>query len=821
MLTFICEAKMSPHASFLVGSLMVSIGGAFNLEEMMSSGGGFDPNAASGGGGAPPLVAPLSVVHHHCDLGGASEGDCKCQLPGYRAVGGGCSSTAAFSASWPTLDGKGWRCSGGPEAKTADVFCANIETTIKVSDAADTENWTNGAGHDCMSYMASGWCANGAAVPGMEWTQGAAYKNPEANCVACGKTTGNDLLETSCDAGSFMLGGGCQAVGWRFSSSHPSGDANKWTCGGHGGAKQARLICSATTQANYLPVASCDVASGCSAPMGLAHNNGEVASVKCPSDSWLIGGACEALSNSFEIHQATRHSEDAYFCGGSGSHKNSYGICLAKPVTTTTSTTTTTTTTTTTAPVCTCPHGIPASGAGCPVDGMVQCAVCVGAYHLSSANDCQVNLCSCPHGEIATGDACQNHATEVCKAGSCHGGYFMVGTSCAQHKTCASSHYISSAGTVADDVQCAPITTCKSGHYAAVEATATSNRHCAEKLCTCPDGAPARGEACPAHGTAMCTSCFPGYRLESRVVDGDVKLCALNECTCAHGSAATGALCTAHKEEHCSSCGANKHMDGKVCKPNVDCTGSQYISKEATATSDRECGKVSTCTHTQFLVAAATKYADTDCQEHAKCGDGTWEEFPGTPTEDATCTKHKVCGEGEFESVVPWLLADRECEPCPPGSYCVDMKKRLCTAGSIQPKPKRSSCDSCEVVDAMRRYGTQGKMGQIACTPIPLDCKAETWGEWGTCTRSCGGGTRTRRRLTEAQLPCNLPVQQMCSMEWGGGAGCHHLVLVQTEACKADSCPIDCVSSEWQSWGTCTATCGGGVSTRLRKVVTK
>ena len=51
----------------------------------------------------------------------------------------------------------------------------------------DTPNFNNGYGHGCASYVANGWCKDGAAVSGQEWTLGVTYRTPEHNCCECGK----------------------------------------------------------------------------------------------------------------------------------------------------------------------------------------------------------------------------------------------------------------------------------------------------------------------------------------------------------------------------------------------------------------------------------------------------------------------------------------------------------------------------------------------------------------------------------------------------------------------------------------------------------
>jgi len=83
----------------------------------------------------------------------------------------------------------------------------------------------------------------------------------------------------------------------------------------------------------------------------------------------------------------------------------------------------------------------------------------------------------------------------------------------------------------------------------------------------------------------------------------------------------------------------------------------------------------------------------------------------------------------------------------------------------------------------------------------PVDC---TWSEWlvDPCTVECGGGTRTSTRHIAIQA------------DWGGKLcfGLDHTI----EECNTDPCPVDCTRSEWSSWSSCTAECGGGTMTRTR-----
>jgi complement component 6 len=138
-------------------------------------------------------------------------------------------------------------------------------------------------------------------------------------------------------------------------------------------------------------------------------------------------------------------------------------------------------------------------------------------------------------------------------------------------------------------------------------------------------------------------------------------------------------------------------------------------------------------------------------------------------------------------------------------------------------------------------------------------CAVSAWGEWTQCTQACGGGTRARVRTIVsaekgAQCPplqeraaCNTqrcaPSQECtmtawgswskCSVECGGGtqsrtravvagssgsARCPS--LVETQKCNSQACaPATCQVGPWGEWSACTATCGGGMRTRSRTVV--
>jgi len=93
------------------------------------------------------------------------------------------------------------------------------------------------------------------------------------------------------------------------------------------------------------------------------------------------------------------------------------------------------------------------------------------------------------------------------------------------------------------------------------------------------------------------------------------------------------------------------------------------------------------------------------------------------------------------------------------------------------------------------------KMRSGDSPPIFKDCDVSKW-EPEECSASCAGGSMILTR--EVEQPSD------------GGTKC--LPLVALRRCNEQHCPIPCKVEPWEAWSKCTADCGGGTESRMKKV---
>ncbi|MBL7543226.1 MAG: prepilin-type N-terminal cleavage/methylation domain-containing protein [Bdellovibrionaceae bacterium] len=112
--------------------------------------------------------------------------------------------------------------------------------------------------------------------------------------------------------------------------------------------------------------------------------------------------------------------------------------------------------------------------------------------------------------------------------------------------------------------------------------------------------------------------------------------------------------------------------------------------------------------------------------------------------------------------------------------------------GSITCAPLYSGqCNAATQV--MNGINTSG-VAQCTTKVQPTNCPTPCVGGWGSCSKTCGGGTQTYAVITPAT---------------NGGPACTSPAPGATQACNSNPCAVNCVGS----WSACSEPCGGGYMT--------
>uniref|UniRef100_A0A3Q3AAE4 SCO-spondin n=1 Tax=Kryptolebias marmoratus TaxID=37003 RepID=A0A3Q3AAE4_KRYMA len=192
------------------------------------------------------------------------------------------------------------------------------------------------------------------------------------------------------------------------------------------------------------------------------------------------------------------------------------------------------------------------------------------------------------------------------------------------------------------------------------------------------------------------------------------------------------------------------------------------------------CGGLGVKTRTRGCVQPAPVFGGRDCQGPRQ--ETTFCQAPDCPEEDSSfspwslwspCTK--TCTDVQTPAV---KFRHRQCAKPP------------CSGSSHQEKAcNLPQCpgEACVGVDCAQR-----------------NCSWLEWGEWGSCSRSCGVGQQQRIR-TFLRPEAN-------------GSWCEDIVAGNLERrfCNIMPCRVDGGWSRWSPWSLCDKHCGGGRSIRTR-----
>ena len=394
-----------------------------------------------------------------------------------------------------------------------------------------------------------------------------------------------------------------------------------------------------------------------------------------------------------------------------------------------------------------CPVGEGMSKAGTASSDR-RCALCMGATYSPTSDDapCLDVSAPCEAGSFMV-QAPDRFADRVCA--SCAHGLFkaMQGNgACTQWRTCPDGQGESASGTPTSDRRCAPCT------LGATFSSDDSAEKCRPVSPACPVGtyriaAPTRSS------DRACAACAAGYY---KSANGNEACTPWHTCPVGQGQSVGGTTTT-----------------DRVCTPCDSIAGAShpYAAGGAFSSSDSgdECTAVQICGTSEYQIAAPTASSDRVCATHSSaCPEGQFTFKGPTAHADRVCHAVTTCVAGTFETAAFSASSNRECAPCPSGTFqsrenvescaaCAAGKHRnsrdassteavacsACKPGSVTASAGATQCTHCSA----GRY--QLYDGRAACE----DCAAGTYQHHagqGECTSCAAGRYRSAAAASSA-----------------------------------------------------------------------
>ncbi|CAJ1435407.1 unnamed protein product, partial [Effrenium voratum] len=125
----------------------------------------------------------------------------------------------------------------------------------------------------------------------------------------------------------------------------------------------------------------------------------------------------------------------------------------------------------------------------------------------------------------------------------------------------------------------------------------------------------------------------------------------------------------------------------------------------------------------------------------------------------------------------------------------------------VRERQVTSSQEGAGFSGALKEASSCGEVSHSKACEEKVDCAWADWSAWGSCSASCGFGSRTRNRHI-AQHPSQ------------DGEPCQPQPTAEVEACLEGHCQGSCKDGEWgdwTEWSSCSQSCAGGVAERSRE----
>ncbi|XP_078373724.1 SCO-spondin-like isoform X1 [Oculina patagonica] len=171
---------------------------------------------------------------------------------------------------------------------------------------------------------------------------------------------------------------------------------------------------------------------------------------------------------------------------------------------------------------------------------------------------------------------------------------------------------------------------------------------------------------------------------------------------------------------------------------------------------------------------------------------------PGPTVEQRNCNEHVTCP-GNVGSLAAAVAASSEGQWTAWGEYSKCSK----SCGEGMQSRIRKCLNPSQPFGHKTCQGAFRQRRPCNIHPCPVDGSWSSWGQYGPCSKSCGGGVQYKYRKCKNPPPKH------------GGQRCIALSMLSRE-CNTQACSVD---GNWGPWGVysqCTKSCGGGSQYRTR-----
>eukprot|EP00048_Salpingoeca_helianthica_P014171 m.217680 g.217680 ORF g.217680 m.217680 type:complete len:2154 (-) comp15603_c0_seq6:26-6487(-) len=416
-----------------------------------------------------------------------------------------------------------------------------------------------------------------------------------------------------------------------------------------------------------------------------------------------------------------------------------------------------------------CQSGFYLSGQCTPTTDRVclPCATCGAGQYISSqcAGSSNTVCSSCPAG---TAHNTLNNSLTACPPCSSNHYQTAIGaTSCLScaAATCPAGKFYTSICNAATGVQCVDcpagavqsqpglLTICSGCVPRVSYQTTIGQTACAVCSPDCGAGFYQQSE-CNVTADRVCLPCTGGT-YQNQVGQTICKACSASDC--GPGSF-FNALCNSTTAPSCSSCARGFYQNIGSQTACIACgqglfsstvgqtacagcvLGSNFSSQAGSST----CTSCTpTCATGSYRTATCSLTADIQCAPCVvpSCSPTT-QYLTGecsATSNTLSCTPLTVCPTNQYESVAPTPTSNRQCAPCPVGSFKSTLSPTctLCSPGAYQPNTGTTACVACP------RGTFSGSFNATSCVSCNgINSYASTAGQSScdTCVSSCGRG---------------------------------------------------------------------------------